>query len=33
MLRRPSVSRVPENGTHGLKGERGNVPAPREARP
>ncbi|MGF1617993.1 MAG: reverse transcriptase domain-containing protein [Acidimicrobiia bacterium] len=33
MLRRPSVSRVRENRTHGLKGERGNVPAPREARP
>ena len=33
MLRRPSVSRVRANRTHGLKGERGNVPAQREARP
>ncbi|MEX2424266.1 MAG: hypothetical protein WD990_09830 [Acidimicrobiia bacterium] len=27
------VSRVWENRTHGLKGERGTVPALREARP
>jgi RNA-directed DNA polymerase len=33
MLGRPSVSRVRENRTHGLKGERGNVPALRAARP
>jgi hypothetical protein len=33
MSRRPSVSRVRENRTHGLKGEWGNMSASRTMRP